>query len=275
MTPHPETLPEYLLASRQGLYRVSRAGARLLRPGRFFGAVIDRGAVFAFLDRGESAEDRDERSGCIVRFDWRDDGELDDPRILVEDLDHNCHQIDCFDGAFFVVDTLHQRVLEFDMDWRPVARHQILPEAERNGPGHAHINSITGDAQTVRVMLHNAHRGLPSEIVTYDRRFRERERWTLPCNGCHDIVPLEDGRILTCLSPQGAIMLDDGSRFAIDDYWTRGVAVTRDEIAVGSSFFGARVMRALLPGFVTFLDRDFRRAHRIYVPAGPTQIRAL
>jgi hypothetical protein len=271
MTPHPE----YLLASRQGLYRVSQAGGHLLRPGRFFGIVLREGAVFAFLDRADRDEDRDEQSGCIVRFDWQDDGALCDPQILVEDLDHNCHQIDFFDGAFFVVDTVHQRVLEYDPDWRPIAQHQLLPEAERNGPDHAHINSIAGDAETVRVMFHNGHRGLPSEIVTYDRSFRERERRTLPCHGCHDILPLEDGRILTCLSPRGEIMLDDGRTFKIDDYWTRGVAVTQHEIAIGSSFFGARVQRALLPGFVTFLDCDFQRVNRIYVPAGPTQIRAL
>lgn len=266
--------PEYLLASRQGLYRVSRTGARLLKPGRFFGIAVQAGAVFAFLDRAADGES-DERSGCIVRFDWREDGELGEPRVLVEDLDYNCHQIDFFDGAFFVADTLHQAILEYDPEWRLIARHQILPEAQRNGPDHAHVNSIAGDAHTVRVLLHNGHRGQPSEIVEYDRAFRERGRRTLPCEGCHDIVPLEDGRILTCLSPRGEIMLDDSRTFVIDQYWTRGLSVTPGEIAVGSSFYGARVVRAILPGFVTFLDRDFRQQHRIHVPAAPTQLRAL
>ncbi|MEI9888228.1 MAG: hypothetical protein WDN08_17375 [Rhizomicrobium sp.] len=266
---------EYLLASRQGLFRVSRAGARLLRPGKFFGIVLHQGAVFAFRTCADINGEDTERSGCIVRFDWRDDGELGEPQVLVDGLDYNCHQIDFFDGAFFVIDTLHQCVREYDPDWRPVARHQILPEAVRNGPDHAHINSIAGDAQTVRLLLHNGHRGRPSEIVEYDRAFRERSRRTLPCEGCHDIVPLEDGRILTCLSPRGEIMLDDGRTVAINEYWTRGLAVTRHEIAVGSSFFGVRIARAILPGFVTFLDRDFRELKRIYVPAAPTQLRAL
>ena len=267
-------LPQYLLASRQGLYQVSRAGARLLRPGRFFGVVVQAGAVFAFLDRAAGGEG-DERSGCIVRFARQDDGTLGEPQVLVENLDHNCHQIDYFDGAFFIVDTLHQAIREYDPGWRPVARHQLLPEAVRNGPDHAHVNSIAGDAHTVRVLLHNGPRGLPSEIVEYDRAFRERSRRALPCEGCHDIMPLEDGRVLTCLSPRGEIMLDDGQTFAIDDYWTRGIAVTPSEIAVGSSLYGARVLRAILPGFVTFLDRDFRQVHRIYVPAAPTQLRVL
>ena len=60
-------LPQYLLASRQGLYQVSRAGARLLRPGRFFGIVVQADAVFAFLNRAPEGES-DGRSGCIVRF---------------------------------------------------------------------------------------------------------------------------------------------------------------------------------------------------------------
>jgi hypothetical protein len=51
--------------------------------------------------------------------------------------------------------------------------------------------------------------------------------------------------------------------------------VSEDEIAVGSSLYGRRMGRALLPGFVTFLDRDFRRTGRLDLPAAPTQMRAL
>jgi hypothetical protein len=266
--------PDYILASRQGLFAVNRNGHRLLAPGRFFGVVLHGGCVFAFLNRAADRDQNSEQSGCIVRFAWQD-GVLAEPHVLVEGLDYNCHQIDFFDGSFFVVDTLHQRILEYDPAWRRVAAHQVLPPAERNGPHHAHINSVAGNADTVRVMLHNGHRGLPSEIVEFDRRFRERGRASLPCEGCHDIVPLEDGRVLSCLSPRGQLACGDGSVVQIDEYWTRGLAVTPQEIAVGSSFYGARVARALLPGFVTFLDRAFRQTARIYVPAAATQIRAL
>ena len=53
------------------------------------------------------------------------------------------------------------------------------------------------------------------------------------------------------------------------------LAVGPDEIAVGSSLYGKRLTRDLLPGFVTFLDRSYRRIARLHLPAAPTQIRRL
>lgn len=261
----------YLVASRQGIYAVRRDGWRRLAEGHFFGIVCEGDQVFAFrhLAPREGAN-----TGCVVRFEWRE-GQLREGDILVEGLDYNCHQLDYFDNAYFVVDTFKQRILEFDESWRPVAAHQILPEAERDGPDHAHLNSIAGETDTVYIMLHNEKRGRPSEILVLDRAFRERGRRTLPCWGCHDIAPLPDGGLLTCLSPRGAIAVAGGEAVPIDDCWTRGLAVGPDEIAVGSSLFGKRVMRVLLPGFVTFLDRDYRRTARLYLPAAPTQIRAI
>ncbi len=125
-------------------------------------------------------------------------------------------------------------------------------------------------------MLHNKNRGLTSEIVELDRHFRERSRTALPCGGCHDIVPLPDGRLLTCLSPRGEIAILPGGTHPIDGLWTRGLVASRDEIVVGSSLYGRRVARAILPGFLTFLDPgDYRRTGRLYLPAAPTQIRPI
>ena len=46
-------------------------------------------------------------------------------------------------------------------------------------------------------------------------------------------------------------------------------------IAVGSSLYGMRASRQMLPGFVTFLDRAYNRVSRLHLPAAPTQIRRL
>jgi hypothetical protein len=124
-------------------------------------------------------------------------------------------------------------------------------------------------------MLHNGQRGRPSEIVELDRAFRECGRTMLPCSGCHDIVPLPDGRLLTCLSPRGEILVGADETHCIDDLWTRGLVFGPNEVAVGSSFYGHRLSRALLPGFVTFLDHSYQRIGRIHIPAAPTQIRRL
>jgi hypothetical protein len=260
----------YLTASRQGLYAVRREGWRRLVDGRFFGIVCMEDQVFAFR-HGAPGEGKEANSGCVVLFRW-DSGALREQDVLVEGLDHNCHQLAFFDDCFFVVDTLNQRILEYDSEWRPVGAHQILPPAPRGGPGHGHINSIAGSSDTIWVMLHNQPRGLPSEIIEMDRGFREGRRTILPCHGCHDIVPLGDGRLLTCLSPRGEIAVEPGSAYAIDECWTRGLALGPDEIVVGSSLYGKRIARALLPGFVTFLDRSYRRTARFHLPAAPTQI---
>lgn len=267
------TEPAYLVASRQGLYAVGHARWRLLVEGRFFGMVCAGNDVFAFRHGPVSPAD-DPNSGQVVHYVWRDN-EFVEAGIVVEGLDHNVHQLDFFDEAYFLVDTFNQRILEYDPLWSLTAAHQILPPAERDGPDHAHINSIAGSADTVWVMLHNGHRNRPSEIVEFDRSFRERGRTVLPCSGCHDIVPLPDGRLLTCLSPRGEILVGTEEVHSIDDLWTRGIVFSSGEVAVGSSFYGARLARALLPGFVTFLDPGFRRTARIHIPAAPTQIRRL
>ncbi|HEX9946564.1 MAG TPA: hypothetical protein VGA98_03395 [Allosphingosinicella sp.] len=262
--------PAYLVASRQGLYFVSRHGWREGPRGLFFGIVCVEDQVFAFR-HGLPGQGGAAHSGRVVRFRWRS-GALYEVDVLVEGLDYNCHQLGFFDNSFFVVDTLHQRILEYDAAWRPVAAHQILPPAPRDGAGHGHLNSIAGTSDSIWVMLHNQPRGLPSEIVEMDRGFCERRRTVLPCHGCHDILPLDDGRLLTCLSPRGQIAAEPGPAYPIDECWTRGLALGPDEIVVGSSLYGKRFGRALLPGFITFLDRSYRQTARFYLPAGPTQI---
>jgi len=266
--------PDYIMASRQGLYVVNRAGWRRVGDGHFFGVTVKGSGIYCFKTVPNEEAEAEKNCGSIVRYEYRG-GELIGPDVLVSGLEHNCHQIDFFDGAFFVVDARNQRVLEFDAQWRAAKPHQILPPTNEPGPCYAHINSFLGLGDCIYLMFHNASRGLPSEIVEFDRDFRERRRTALPSTGCHDIVRLEDGGLLYCESYKGSIARDDGASFKIDELYTRGLAVGDDEIAVGSSSFDVRVRRVLLPGFVTFLDRGYRRIARLYVPAAPTQIRRL
>jgi hypothetical protein len=262
----------YLVASRQGLYCATREKCTPLVDGAFFGIACVGDDVFAFRHDPQPSE-AEPLSGRIVHYRWRD-GALLERGVVADGLDHNCHQLDFFDDAFFLVDTVNQRVLEYRSDWTPAAEHRILPPAPRGGPGYAHLNSIAGTAETVWLMLHNKKRGRPSEIIELDRDFRERSRIALPCSGCHDIAVLPDGRLLTCLSPRGEIAVFPGESRKIDDLWTRGLVASPDEIVVGSSLYGNRVERILLPGFLTFLDPlEYRRTGRLYLPAAPTQIR--
>jgi hypothetical protein len=141
------TSPAYVVASRQGLYAVGHHQWRQLVEGCFFGIACTADGVFAFR-HGSASPGLDPNSGSIVRYVWVG-GQLVEAGIEVEGLDHNVHQIDFFDGAFFLVDTFNQRILEYDSEWQPLFSHQVLPPAERDGPDHAHINSIAGTADTV------------------------------------------------------------------------------------------------------------------------------
>jgi hypothetical protein len=88
-------------------------------------------------------------------------------------------------------------------------------------------------------------------------------------------VPLEDGSLLYCDSIAGSLATHGGASTKIDSMMTRGLAVGRTEIAVGSSLFAERIGRRSVPGFVTFLDRQYNQLARLELPAAPTQIRRL
>jgi hypothetical protein len=266
---------DYIVASREGLYVVNHAGWRRVAEGYFFGVTVRGSDVFCFKTVSTDLAQAQPRSGQIVRYQCTHDGPFLGGEVLVDQLDHNCHQVDFFGGSFYVVDTRGQRLLEFDEAWRLARPHQILPPADEGTADYAHMNSFFGWNDAIYVMLHNSRRGQPSQILEFDRGFRERRRITLSASACHDIVRLEDGRLLFCESQKGRLSCDDGSSHPVDKLLTRGLAVGVDEIAVGSSLYGERLGRELLPGFVTFLDRSYRRIARIRLPAAPTQIRRL
>jgi hypothetical protein len=265
--------PDYIMAAREGLFIVNRTQWQHVADGHFFGVTVKGGGIYCFENRGD-VRGEEAHLGRIVRYEYKR-RRVEHPVILTDRLPYNCHQVDFFHDAFYVVDTDNQRVLEFDAQWGAPKIHQILPPGARDEPGHAHINSFLGLGDTVYLMFHNGQRGISSEIVEFDRDFRERGRVALPSAGCHDIIRLEDGGFIFCESYKGQVARVDGAAFKIDELYTRGLSVGADEIAVGSSLYGARIKRTLLPGFVTFLDRSWKRVARLYVPAAPTQIRRL
>jgi hypothetical protein len=267
--------PDYIVASREGLYIVNHQEWRRVADGYFFGVTVRGSEVFCFKTTSRTPRETKPGTGQIVRYQRMPDSTFSEPAILVDGLDYNCHQVDFFDGSFYVVDTRGQRLLEFDEQWRVAAIHQILPPAGEDSDDYAHINSFVGYDDTIYVMLHNFKRGLPSEIIEFDREFHHRRVIVLSPSACHDIVRLENGQLLFCESHKGRLACDDGSSYPIDELLTRGLAVGKDEIAVGSSLYGKRLARDLLPGFVTFLDRSYRHITRLRLPAAPTQIRRL
>jgi hypothetical protein len=124
----------YIMASREGLYVVNRTAWRRVADGYFFGVTVRGSEIYCFKTVAKIEANLNSYSGQIVRYERKGDGTLGGPEILVGGLHHNCHQVDFFDGKFYVVDTGHQRILVYDEDWRCVETHQLLPEAEHRGP---------------------------------------------------------------------------------------------------------------------------------------------
>jgi hypothetical protein len=264
----------HLVASRDGLFLVNRKNFCLVAPGLYFGLAVYDNYVVVF-----EAGDRpwvENKLGRIVRFTLKDGAPVE-PQVVVEGLDNGCHQIDAFDNAFFVVDTYNQQVLEFDADWTLVKAHQPIPPARYGAwdQGYVHMNSLVARGDSIFLLLHRGGKGRPSEVLEVDRRFVEKRRFTLPGQQCHDLAPRENGGWLICDSAHGRLISAEGPVVQIDALYTRGLSVGADEIAVGSSLFGARGHRELIPGFVTFLDRSYQRVARLHLPAAPTQIRSL
>ena len=109
----------------------------------------------------------------------------------------------------------------------------------------------------------------------FDPAWREVARWPLPGEGCHNLVVLEDGTLLSCGSLAGEIIGCDGPRACVSNMMTRGLSVDADRIVVGAGKFSAREGRQSVSGSVLFLDRMFRKQAEVPIPGAPTEIRRL
>jgi hypothetical protein len=274
MADSSETPPfSHVIASRDGLFLAARHGFAKVAEGLFFGVTVRGGHVYAF-EAGDQPWVTP-GTGRIVRFTC-DGMALLDRHVLAEGLDNGCHQIDFIDDQLWVIDTYNQQILSFDTSWRKVI-HRPIPAARYGkwGDGYVHMNAILAHGDLIYLLLHKGGKVGPSEVVVVDRALCEQGRIELPGFQCHDLAMLETGRLLSCHSPAGSLIDSGGEVAQIDSLLTRGLSVGVNEIAVGSSLFGARPVRNLIPGFVTFLDRDYQRLARLHLPAAPTQIRRL
>jgi hypothetical protein len=269
-SPSEPTRFSHVVASRDGLFLAARNGFAQVAEGLFFGVTVRGQYVYCF-EAGDQPWVAPPM-GRIVRFALDGDG-LGTRDVIAEGLDNGCHQISFFEDSLYVVDTYNQRIVAFDNAWRATIHHPIAParygEWER---GYVHMNSFLARGEEVYLLLHKGGKAGPSEILVTDRAFREQRRIVLPGFQCHDLALTESGEWLVCNSVDGGLIDLHGPVARIDKLLTRGLSLGADEIAVGSSLFGARPFRNLIPGFVTFLDRGYHRLARLNLPAAPTQI---
>lgn len=267
---------ECLVATRQGLFAASRNGAVLLAHGFFFGLYRHGETVFAFeacdLPSSDSAR------GRILAF--RLDGtRIAGVRVLARGLDNQCHQLAVIDDLLCLVDTANQMIRRFTLEGQPVDIRTPLPPVRR-GEGreiYRHINSIARVSEGVALMLHNGAGAAerPSELAWLDTNWTVARIEPLVGHGCHDIVEDAAGTRWHCGSRDGELLRNDGPPIRVSARMTRGLALGRDGLIVGTSEFGPRARRTELTGSVVFLDRDHRPIRELPLDGAPTDIIAI
>src|SRR5690606_17702312 len=106
-------------------------------------------------------------------------------------------------------------------------------------------------------------------------QFNQVERFTLPGLMCHDLVVLEDGRLIANGSMGGFLIDRQGIIAQIDNLLTRGLSIVTDDVVIGSSTFGDRERRIAATGRLTYPARGHALRAADDLPAAPPQIRRL
>lgn len=267
---------ECLVASRQGLFAVNPDGAKRVAYGFYFGLREHDGSLFVFESCGVPASRS--RRGRLLRLTL-DAGIISDWRVIAKGLDNQCHQLAVIDGHICVVDTANQAILRFALDGTPVDVRHPFPAA---GPALAdgrylHLNSIARVRSGTVLMLHNGA-AVPrrqSELAWLDDDWRPIRRTPLAGYGCHDIIEDGQGVLWHSGSLDGEVLNSDGLAVRVTDRMTRGLALGRRGLIVGTSMFGARAERADLPGSVIFLDAALRKLDEVELAAAPTDLLVL
>ena len=269
---------DWLVATHRGIFAIAGARIDLIVHGWFFGICQAGGHLFLFENCGH--RNAGSNMGRILRFDV-DGKRLGGARVLVTGLHNNCHQLAVIDGLLCVVDTGNQVVRRYALDGGPADIRQPFPVAPLTDTSGAylHINTIAKVGNRIGLVLHNGKADPPknSEVAWLDGDWNVVERQSLPGQCCHDIVEDEAGRLWHSLSIAGDIFRSDGVRVHVsDEQMTRGIALGRETIAIGTSTFGPRHLRGTLNGRLILLDRaTLGQLQVIELPAAPTDLIAI
>jgi hypothetical protein len=266
----------HLVATRSGLFAIDPDRHVRVAYGSFYGLTIREGAIYAFENCDLAGVDT--VMGRLVRLD-RDGDRIASATILATGLDNGCHQIDFLGETLHVLDSQNQCVLRFGADGSPLETAYPLPPMEERAwsKGYVHINSLLQVDERILLLLHNgvSHTGRLSEVAVFDLDWKEVARWPLPGGGCHNLVVLEDGTLLSCGSMAGEIIGLDGPLVKVSEMMTRGLSIGADSIVVGAAKFTARSDRHTSPGTVAFMDRGYSTRAILALPGAPTEIRRL
>lgn len=260
----------HVVCTRNGLFAINHHAWTKIADGRYFGATITSRGLVVFEATVEGPD-----TGRLLRLDL---SRPDRFETLGCGLDSGCHQLDVVRGRLTVVDTNNQALVACHQGRASTIARPLPKGAGRTfADGYVHINSVVEAEGLVHVLAHNGgfETRWPSRVLVLDEAWQLVEQFLLPGFGCHNLVFLEDGSLLSCDSLQGNL-IDRHQRLAhVDDLFLRGLSVSEDEVVVGASQYALRPSRRQVAGRVHFLDRTYRPRHVLELPAAPTEIRRL
>ena len=267
----------HVVATREGVYAINRERFAKIVDGQFFGVTVRGPALYLFQANGPLVSEV--QRGRILRLDLAD-GFVRGAEVVARGLDNGCHQMDFLGDRLAVVDTYNQAIVILNEKFEVERRLQPLGPAEMDDweGGYVHVNSILGRGDEIYLLKHNGgvKTGKNSELVRCDRDFNVQSVTRLPGALCHNIVFLEDGRLLVCDSRGGTLVDEHGVVVDVGPAFTRGLSVDRETVVVGESSLADRRTRQLFSGgAVSFFDRSFRLLSKLSLPAAPTEIRKL
>lgn len=265
-----------LVASRNGLYAVSRGGSVRVAHGFFFGLYRRRQTIFAFESCGKPHSAT--AQGRILAITLID-AAIVDVQVIVRGLDNQCHQLAVIDDLICIVDTAHQVIRRYTLTGAAVDVRTPLPPTRRGerGPIYRHMNSIACVAGRVAVLLHNGAGPdrRQSELVWLDDDWSITQTQTLSGYGCHDILEDAAGAIWHCGSWDGELLRSNGDPIRVSTHMTRGLAMGSEGLMVGASEFAPRDQRAQLAGSVLYLDANHQVIEEVPVDGAPTDLIAI
>jgi catechol 2,3-dioxygenase-like lactoylglutathione lyase family enzyme len=267
----------HVVGTREGVYAIRRDGFVKVLDGQFFGTTVRGSSIYLFQACGPQVFKQ--KRGRIIRLDLTD-GRITGTAVVARELDNGTHQIDFLGDRLAVVETYTQTIVVYEEDFRSAARYQPLGPAKTDDweGGYGHVNSIVAYEGSIYLLKHNGglKTGRKSELVRCDADFRVQEVIKLPGAMCHNIVFLEDGRLLVCDSRGGSLIDRDGVVAEVGTAFTRGLSVDEEQVVVGESVLADRRTRQLFSrGAVYFLDRGYRLVSRLDLPAAPSDIRKI
>lgn len=253
---------ELLITTKTGLIHYKNGQARRLCPGRSYGITY-------WDNRWWISRTMPDETTCVFSFQLNEGGITGLRKELVR-LNKEIHQVDAYGSWFYIADTYANRLLRFrKVRDRLVQDKEVFPEGRldrgRESSNYLHLNSVFRNSRHVYLMCHNdtIKTGRKSKILVMDEELNVIKTIDSDSSCAHNVALL-DGQIIYCDSI-GQSLVWGGDRVKLDKF-TRGLAMSKDVIYVGSSDFGPREKRESSHGKVFAISSNRRVAGTLSLP---------